>query len=61
MVGVAPLGQELCFGCGAAAAGGGARLKRCSGCKLVQYCSAGCQRAHWAAGHKALCKLSKKQ
>ena len=25
----------------------GTDLKICGGCKLVRYCSAGCQKAHW--------------
>mmetsp|Transcript_20603 Transcript_20603/g.25282 ORF Transcript_20603/g.25282 Transcript_20603/m.25282 type:complete len:353 (-) Transcript_20603:39-1097(-) len=30
-------------------------LKRCSRCHLVRYCSIRCQKAHWKAGHKAVC------
>ncbi|KAG2499465.1 hypothetical protein HYH03_002412 [Edaphochlamys debaryana] len=32
------------------------RLQRCGGCGAVRYCSTTCQRADWAAGHKAVCK-----
>jgi sulfatase maturation enzyme AslB (radical SAM superfamily) len=37
-------------------------LKECSRCKLAQYCSVNCQRAHWkdknmmGASHKIVCK-----
>jgi ubiquitin carboxyl-terminal hydrolase 36/42 len=30
--------------------------KQCSGCKMVRYCSAACQRKDWNTGHKAKCK-----
>ncbi|PNH08217.1 hypothetical protein TSOC_005221 [Tetrabaena socialis] len=31
-------------------------LRKCSGCKAVRYCGAGCQRQHWQeGGHKAAC------
>lgn len=33
----------------------GHNFRRCSGCKLVQYCSAACQRTHWLEQHKILC------
>ena len=42
-------GGATCARCGAAGA-----TKRCGGCKGVMYCSAACQRRHWAA-HKAAC------
>ncbi len=36
--------------------------KRCSGCRVVRYCSAACQRSDWKAGHKVVCKeLAAKQ
>ena len=28
----------------------------CSGCELVRYCSARCQKADWKCGHKIACK-----
>jgi hypothetical protein len=31
------------------------KTKRCTKCKLVRYCGLVCQKAHWHAGHKALC------
>jgi hypothetical protein len=34
---------------------------RCSSCKAAHYCSAGCQKQHWGAQHKGLCKLLKGQ
>ncbi|KAG2452374.1 hypothetical protein HYH02_002620 [Chlamydomonas schloesseri] len=33
----------------------GLKLKSCGGCGRVAYCSAACQRADWAAGHKFAC------
>ncbi len=33
----------------------GVRLQACGRCRAVGYCSAECQRADWAAGHKAAC------
>jgi len=34
---------------------GGDDLKGCTACKLVKYCDASCQRAHWPK-HKKECK-----
>jgi hypothetical protein len=28
----------------------------CAGCRGARYCSAACQKAHWRAGHKEVCK-----
>ena len=28
---------------------------RCSGCKVVRYCSVGCQRTAWKCEHKLVC------
>jgi hypothetical protein len=30
----------------------------CGGCRGVRYCSAACQKAHWKAGHKEVCKAA---
>jgi hypothetical protein len=30
----------------------------CAGCHGTRYCSAACQRAHWRAGHKEVCKAA---
>lgn len=39
-----------------------ADLKRCTGCRMVWYCSKECQKEHWINNHKELCKnLSKKK
>ncbi|CAH0375909.1 unnamed protein product [Pelagomonas calceolata] len=38
---------------------GSKRAKQCSRCK-TRYCSATCQRDHWARGHQSLCKKIKK-
>jgi hypothetical protein len=32
------------------------KAKVCGGCKLVRMCGAECQRQHWKAGHKLVCK-----
>jgi hypothetical protein len=32
------------------------KAKVCAGCKQVRLCSAECQRQHWKAGHKKICK-----
>lgn len=37
-----------------------APLKRCTGCKVVNYCSTTCQTAAWKSGHKAECPIYKK-
>ena len=47
--------RDVCEACGA----GETKLKMCGNCKKVCYCSAECQRAHWADEHKAQCKLIK--
>ena len=41
-------------------AGPTAKLRRCSGCLAVKYCSRSCQQAAWIR-HKDHCKPSKKQ
>jgi hypothetical protein len=35
-------------------------LKSCAGCNLVRYCGPDCQKEHWEAGHKPLCKWAQK-
>ncbi|OXA48951.1 uncharacterized protein LOC118436905 [Folsomia candida] len=35
--------------------GGGVKLKRCSRCKLIGYCSASCQREDWESKHRQTC------
>jgi hypothetical protein len=32
------------------------RAQRCSRCMIARYCSAECQGADWAAGHKSVCR-----
>lgn len=39
---------------------GGARFKRCGGCRITVYCSTACQTAHWQNGHKQVCKKATK-
>jgi hypothetical protein len=44
-------GMRSCMACGKKAA----RMKSCSGCRVVSYCDASCQRAAWHK-HKHECK-----
>lgn len=55
-----------CNGCGGAPDFADARfrgLRRCSKCRLFQYCTRNCQQAHWwgagghAQSHRAVCNL----
>lgn len=41
---------DTCASCGASAG------SYCVRCKSISYCCATCQRAHWNAGHKRICK-----
>ncbi|CAN0335978.1 unnamed protein product [Ascophyllum nodosum] len=41
--------------------GRAARLKRCSRCRSVFYCSRECQLTHWRAGHREACALAPAQ
>ena len=43
--------MSKCAGCGKA----GDDLKACTSCRLVKYCDATCQRAHWS---RCMMKLS---
>jgi hypothetical protein len=36
----------------------GVKIQSCAGCRGARYCSAACQRAHWKAGHKEVCKAA---
>ena len=44
----------LCAGCGVAG-GDDIKLKKCTACYLVKYCSVKCQKDHWSK-HKKACK-----
>ncbi|WIA21757.1 hypothetical protein OEZ85_000919 [Tetradesmus obliquus] len=44
-----------CLECGEEEAEG-TQLLRCGNCKTAYYCSKACQKAHWRAGHKAVCR-----
>jgi len=35
------------------------KFQMCSGCRVVHYCSANCQRSSWEAGHRQQCKRIK--
>ena len=37
------------------------KLKLCSGCHTVAYCSRSCQTKHWKKGHKKNCAVAKKK
>jgi len=34
----------------------GRKFQKCSQCQAVSYCSHNCQKAHWKAGHKKMCR-----
>ena len=34
----------------------GVGLKKCSGCKVVRYCSKKCQKNHWKISHRFECR-----
>eukprot|EP00761_Pharyngomonas_kirbyi_P005041 gb/GECH01005046.1/.p1 GENE.gb/GECH01005046.1/~~gb/GECH01005046.1/.p1 ORF type:complete len:840 (+),score=206.76 gb/GECH01005046.1/:1-2520(+) len=48
--------QKKCAHCGRTNAKEGTKLKRCSACKSVYYCSRNCQIIDWNSGHKEKCK-----
>ncbi|KAI0058248.1 ankyrin [Artomyces pyxidatus] len=50
----APMSDKACAGCGKAASVE-TKLKHCSACHSVLYCSAPCQKSHWKT-HKLSCK-----
>jgi hypothetical protein len=45
-----------CAKCGKSQKDEGVRLRTCSSCKTILYCSSACQKAHWKPVHKAVCK-----
>ncbi|KAL8001140.1 putative Zinc finger, MYND-type, tetratricopeptide-like helical domain superfamily [Plasmopara halstedii] len=47
--------KTLCAGCGNPPYFN-KRLLACSACKMVEYCSRDCQRAHWKRIHRHMCK-----
>ena len=51
----AALEPRPCAQCGAVEPALG-KFNKCAGCKVVRYCSADCQRAHWKTTHKGDCK-----
>ena len=53
-------GCSQCAVCGVAKCSDGSKLKRCSGCGAVWFCSATCQRAAWKE-HKKVCNYQKKE
>ncbi|TCD61255.1 hypothetical protein EIP91_008704 [Steccherinum ochraceum] len=46
--------RRMCAHCGMDEAVADVRLKNCTGCSCVMYCSRSCQRSHWEA-HKSFC------
>ena len=45
----------VCANCGQSEEGGIVKLKNCTACRLVKYCSVDCQRAH-RKQHKEACR-----
>ena len=50
--------RRQCAECGALEPPGD-KFKKCGGCRVVHYCSLICQKKHWKAEHKAVCKITK--
>ena len=50
-----PATLDACQSCG------GTGSLRCTGCRMVAYCSPKCQKQHWVEGHKHSCKKLRKQ
>ena len=48
---------KVCFFCEKRPEGANS-LRFCGRCKVTYYCSTDCQRAHWVAGHKVLCRAT---
>ncbi|KIY99183.1 hypothetical protein MNEG_8779 [Monoraphidium neglectum] len=48
------LQDKICAVCGRGA-GEGFKLRMCSGCRAVRYCSEACAKSAWRSGHKAEC------
>ncbi|GAV77829.1 UCH domain-containing protein/zf-MYND domain-containing protein [Cephalotus follicularis] len=48
--------DAVCASCGISLS----KMKKCSRCKSVLYCSSKCQQTHWNSGHKSECKDSGK-
>ena len=51
-----PCGHVGCTAIAGPSEAGMPRSKRCSGCRLVHYCGAACQKADWPS-HKAACQV----
>lgn len=51
---------KRCAGCGAASGPAGQKLRRCSGCRAVHFCSEQCQRVAWPE-HRAACRAAAAQ
>ena len=52
---VAASSTSCCASCGIMSSS--SKLRTCSRCKKVSYCSRDCQAAHWNEGHRAACVL----
>ena len=50
--------ERACAACGTTGDDDDRKLRMCSACRLVLYCSPTCQRSHWNA-HKAACKAAR--
>jgi len=53
-------GYRICDQCGAVESPSVSKFRLCGGCMTTQYCSPGCQKAHWPA-HKAICQHTVEQ
>ena len=51
---------KRCAGCGAASGPAGQKLRRCSGCRAVHFCSEQCQQMAWPE-HRGACRAVQQQ
>lgn len=54
---IAQVSATHCQTCGVASHASGSHLMQCSGCKIIKYCSAECQKKDWAEGHQDECAV----
>ena len=55
---IATAASDVCANCGKAGGGDGIKLKNCTACFLVKYCSVDCQKRNHKAHKNACCKRS---
>jgi hypothetical protein len=65
VVGLLPLpfccNNASCVSCKGWGEEASVKAGRCSSCKAAHYCCAACQKQHWSAHHKGICKKLKTQ